>query len=204
MAKQLLIETRTFTPSRQPLLEMRKEGNQTFVEGILATAEVKNGNGRFYSRDIWEREMDKYKDIINENRALGELDHPETGVINLQNVSHNIKSADWDGDHIIGKIEILPTPAGNILKALIDNGISVGVSSRGEGSVRQMGEVLEVQDDFNLICWDFVSTPSNPGSYMSPTQLNESLASIKSFDKYADVDRIIKEILCGKGNCPVF
>jgi len=204
MSKQILIETRTFSPRPSSLLEVKKQGNQTFVEGILATAEVKNGNGRFYSKDIWERELDKYQDLINNNRAIGELDHPETGVINLQNVSHNIKSADWDGDHVVGTIEILPTPAGNILKALIDNGISVGVSSRGEGSVKQIGEVLEVQDDFNLICWDFVSTPSNPGSYMSPAMLNEALAASKNFDKYAKVDEIIKEILCGKGSCPIF
>jgi hypothetical protein len=204
MRKQLLIETRTFTPRTNTLLEVRKSGGQTFVEGILATAEVKNGNGRYYSKDIWERELDKYQELINSNRAIGELDHPETGVINLQNVSHNIKSADWDGDHIIGSIEILPTPSGNILKALIDNGISVGVSSRGEGSVRQIGETLEVQDDFNLICWDFVSTPSNPGSYMTPMSLNEGIAKLKNYDKYNRVEEIIKEILCNKGNCPIF
>ena len=203
MSKQVLIETQIFQP-KSALLEVKTQGGQTMVEGILATAEVQNGNGRFYSRDIWEREMDKYKDIINENRAIGELDHPESGVINLQNVSHNIKEAQWDGDHIIGKIEILGTPAGNILKELLKSGISVGVSSRGEGSVKQIGEVLEVQDDFNLICWDFVSTPSNPGSYMSPTQLNESLKNIKSFDKYKKVNDIIKEILCSKGSCPIF
>lgn len=202
MSKQVLIETQLFQPKGQ-LLEVRNDGGKTMVEGILATAEVKNGNGRFYSKDIWEREMDKYAEIINENRAIGELDHPETGVINLQNVSHNIKEAKWDGDHIIGKIEILGTPSGNILKELIKSGITVGVSSRGEGSVKQIGEVLEVQDDFNLICWDFVSTPSNPGSYMTPTQLNESLKSIQSFDKYKKVDQIIKEILCGKGSCSI-
>lgn len=204
MSKQILIETRTFSPVRTPLLEVKKQGAQTFVEGILATAEVKNGNGRYYSKDIWERELDKYQDLINNNRAIGELDHPETGVINLQNVSHNIKSADWDGDHVVGTIEILPTPSGNILKALIDNGISVGVSSRGEGSVKQIGEVLEVQDDFNLICWDFVSTPSNPGSYMSPMSLNEGIAALKNYDKYNRVNEIIKEILCNKGECPIF
>jgi len=204
MSKQLLIETINFKPRKQSLLEVRKQNGQTFVEGILATAEVKNGNGRYYAKDIWERELDKYQDLIENNRAIGELDHPETGVINLQNVSHNIKSADWDGDHIVGSIEILPTPSGNILKALIDNGISVGVSSRGEGSVKQIGETLEVQDDFNLICWDFVSTPSNPGSYMSPMSLNEGIAALKNYDKYNRVNEIIKEILCNKGECPIF
>tara|TARA_R110002124_G_scaffold236114_1_gene401417 strand:- start:570 stop:1181 length:612 start_codon:yes stop_codon:yes gene_type:complete len=203
MNKQVLVETQIFQPKGR-LLEVKTQGGKTLVEGILATAEVQNGNGRYYSRDIWEREMDKYMEVIKENRALGELDHPESGIINLQNVSHNIKDAKWDGDHIIGTIEILGTPAGNILKELIKAGISVGVSSRGEGSVKQIGEVLEVQDDFNLICWDFVSTPSNPGSYMSPAMLNEALSASKSFDKYSKVDKLIKEILCGKGNCPIF
>lgn len=204
MSKQLLIETRVFEPRKQALLEVSKQNGQTFVEGILATAEVKNGNGRFYSKDIWERELDKYQEIIQNNRAIGELDHPDDGIIHLDNVSHNIKNAEWDGDHIIGKIEILPTPSGNILQALIDSGISIGVSSRGEGSVKQIGEVLEVQDDFNLICWDFVSTPSNPGSYMSPMSLNEGIAALKNYDKYNRVNEIIKEILCNKGNCPIF
>ena len=203
MNKQVLVETQIFQPKGR-LLEVKTQGGETLVEGILATAEVQNGNGRYYSRDIWEREMDKYMEVIKENRALGELDHPESGIINLQNVSHNIKDAKWDGDHIIGTIEILGTPAGNILKELIKAGISVGVSSRGEGSVKQIGEVLEVQDDFNLICWDFVSTPSNPGSYMSPAMLNEALSASKNFDKYSKVDKLIKEILCGKGNCPIF
>mgnify|MGYP003641385530 CR=1 FL=1 len=203
MNKQVLVETQIFQPKGR-LLEVKTQGGETLVEGILATAEVQNGNGRYYSRDIWEREMDKYMEVIKENRALGELDHPESGIINLQNVSHNIKDAKWDGDHIIGTIEILGTPSGNILKELIKAGISVGVSSRGEGSVKQIGEVLEVQDDFNLICWDFVSTPSNPGSYMSPAMLNEALSAAKTFDKYSKVDKLIKEILCGKGNCPIF
>ena len=203
MNKQVLVETQIFQPKGR-LLEVKTQGGETLVEGILATAEVQNGNGRYYSRDIWEREMDRYMEVIKENRALGELDHPESGIINLQNVSHNIKDAKWDGDHIIGTIEILGTPSGNILKELIKAGISVGVSSRGEGSVKQIGEVLEVQDDFNLICWDFVSTPSNPGSYMSPAMLNEALSAAKTFDKYSKVDKLIKEILCGKGNCPIF
>lgn len=201
MSKQVLIETREFSSKKSTILEVKRSGDQVMVEGILATAEVKNGNGRYYSRDIWEREMDKYQQVINENRALGELDHPETGIINLQNVSHNIKEAHWDGDDIIGTIEILGTPSGNILKELINAGITVGVSSRGEGSVKQIGETLEVQDDFSLICWDFVSTPSNPGSYMNPVSLNESISKNIPHLKYQDINYIVKEILCGKGNC---
>ena len=100
----------------------------------------------------------------------------------------------------MGKVEILPTPSGNILKSLIDNGITVGVSSRGMGSLRPMGEVQEVQDDFELLCWDFVSTPSNPGSYMH--LVSEGL-EFKSASPYAKVNSIIHEILCSKGNCPI-
>lgn len=200
MNKNLLIETISFNPRPLSLSEGKSVSGLPLVEGILATAEVKNGNGRYYSKKIWDREIDKYMDSIKTNRAVGELDHPESSVINLKNVCHNIKDIWWNGDHIMGKIEILPTPSGNILQALINSGITVGVSSRGMGSVKQMGETLEVQDDFELLCWDFVSTPSNPGSWMAP--LNESLNNtIKNNNKAND---IIREILCAHGNCPIF
>ena len=129
------------------------------VEGILATAEVRNGNGRYYPRELWEREIGKYMDSVKENRALGELDHPESSVINLKNVSHNIKDMWWNGDEVIGKIEILPTPSGNILKALIESGITVGVSSRGMGSLEDRDGVLEVQDDFRITMLGFCINP---------------------------------------------
>ena len=200
--KKILIETLPFVPSKISLTEGKKSkrGNP-IVEGILATCEVKNGNGRYYSKDLWQREMDKYQEVINDNRAVGELDHPESSVVNLKNVSHNITDTWWDGDNVMGKIEILPTPSGNILKSLIDNGITVGVSSRGMGSLKPMGEVQEVQDDFELLCWDFVSTPSNPGSYM---QLVKEGLEFSSKTKYEKVNSIIYEILCSKGSCPIF
>ncbi len=198
--KQVLIETQIFKPSKGLLSEgkMSERGNP-LVEGILATAEVKNGNGRYYSKELWDREIDKYQELIKENRATGELDHPESQVINLKNVSHNIKEMHWDGDNVIGTIEILPTPSGNILKALIDSGISVGVSSRGMGSLEQNGEIMEVQDDFELLCWDFVSTPSNPGSFMALKEGKENNINI-----YAKANNIVTEILCANGNCPIF
>ena len=149
MSKQLLIETQTLKFSPKTINEnVSKENGNLVVEGILATCEVKNGNGRYYAKELWEREMDKYKGLIAERRSLGELDHPESQVINLQNVSHLVTEYSWDGDNIMGKIEILPTPAGNILKELIKNGVTVGVSSRGMGSLQQRGNVMEVQDDF--------------------------------------------------------
>jgi len=205
MTKNLLIETISFTPKPLSLSEGKGANGLPLVEGILATAEVKNGNGRYYSRKIWDREINKYMDSVKQNRAVGELDHPESTVINLKNVCHNIKDIWWDGDHIMGKIEILPTPSGNILNALINSGITVGVSSRGMGSVKQMGETLEVQNDFELLCFDFVSTPSNPGSWMTPVgkhTMNESVnPSVKNYDK---VNEIVREILCAHGNCPLF
>ena len=197
----LLIETRLFTAMPKSLSEGNlSESGNPMVEGILATAEVKNGNGRYYYKELWDREIDKYKKLVEENRAMGELDHPESSVINLKNVSHNIKEMYWDGDNVMGKIEILPTPSGNILKSLIKSGITVGVSSRGMGSLKPMGEVQEVQDDFELLCWDFVSTPSNPGSYM---HLVKEGLEFKSANIYTKVNSIITEILCANGSCPI-
>ena len=198
--KQVLIETQLFKPSKGLISEgkMSERGNP-LVQGILATCEVENGNGRYYSEDLWKREIDKYMDLVRDNRATGELDHPESQVINLKNVSHNIKDISWDGKNIMGTIEILPTPSGNILKALIDSGITVGVSSRGMGSLEQKGELMEVQDDFELLCWDFVSTPSNPGSFMTLKEGKENNINI-----YAKANSIVTEILCANGNCPIF
>ena len=191
--KKVLVETQLFKPKGLMLTEgkLSNRGNP-MVEGILATAEVKNGNGRYYPKELWEREIDKYMESVKQNRALGELDHPESSVINLKNVSHNITEMWWDGDEVYGKIEILPTPSGNILKALIENNITLGVSSRGMGSLEDRGGVLEVQDDFELLCWDFVSTPSNPGSYMEIV----TEGKMAQLNKYQGVNSIVNEILC--------
>ena len=200
---RLLIETQTFQQSSLTLTEgkMSDRGNPV-VGGILATAEVKNGNGRYYKKSLWQREIDKYMDSVKERRALGVLDHPESSVINLKNASHNIVDIYWDGNTVMGKIEILPTPSGNILKALLESNIKLGVSSRGMGSLQENADgLLEVQDDFDLLCWDFVSTPSNPGSYM--TSLNEGKIN-SSFNPYQKVQSTITEILCSNGNCPIF
>ena len=198
MSKTLLIETNTFKVNPLQLTEnVNKETGNLMVEGVLATAEVKNGNGRYYSKELWQREMDKYSELIKERRSIGELDHPESSVINLQNVSHIITEYYWDGDNVMGKIEILPTPSGNILKEIIKAGVTVGVSSRGMGSLEQNGNVMEVQDDFELLCWDFVSTPSNPGSFMHA--LKEGKQTFV-YD-YNKVNNIVREILCSKGSC---
>jgi hypothetical protein len=202
--KQVLIETQYFTAKPLKLVEGTVPTSNPLVEGILATCEVKNGNGRYYSRDLWEREIKKYMECVNANRALGELDHPDSSIINLKNVSHNIKKIWWDGDHVMGAIELLPTPSGNILKALFENKIPVGVSSRGMGSLKQMGDLMEVQDDFELLCWDFVSTPSNPGSYMKERGMMNESKNPQQLNKYQSVNSIITDILCANGTCPIF
>ena len=201
--KQVLIETIPFKVTPIQLTEgLKAPSGNPMVQGILATAEVKNGNGRYYPREIWEREMDKYNQVIEENRATGELDHPDSTIISLKNVSHIIRETYWEGDKVIGKIEILPTVSGNILKALIENNVQVGVSSRGMGSLKEMNEgTLEVQDDFELLCWDFVSTPSNPGSYM---QLVKEGKENLPENKFAKVNSLLTEILCANGTCPIF
>ena len=200
--KQVLIETIPFNVSPVQLHEgLKAPSGNPLVEGILATAEVKNGNGRYYPKELWEREIDKYNQIVKENRATGELDHPDSSIISLKNVSHIIREVWWNGDMVIGKIEILPTVSGNILKALIDNNVQVGVSSRGMGSLKQMSEgTLEVQDDFELLCWDFVSTPSNPGSFMTLVKEGKEV----SIYKYDKVNSLLTEILCANGTCPIF
>ena len=201
--KQVLIETQFFTAKSIKLVEGKSSTGNPVVQGVLATAEIKNGNGRYYSKELWDREIDKYMESVNANRALGELDHPDSSIINLKNVSHNIKKIFWEQDNVMGVIEILPTPSGNILKALFENGIPVGVSSRGMGSLKQMGELMEVQDDFELLCWDFVSTPSNPGSYMKELGvMNESKNN--QHNKYIKTNSIITEILCANGTCLIY
>ena len=203
--RQTLIETQLFTLSPQAITEAVKSDNgNLLVEGRLQAAETKNGNGRYYPRKILEREVENYKKgPIAENRALGELDHPDSSVVNLKNVSHNIKDIWWNGDDVMGKIEILPTPSGNILTQLFKNGITVGVSSRGMGSLKPGSDgVQEVQDDFELLCWDFVSTPSTPGAYVSP--IKEGLEStIFKSNPYNRANEIITEILCNNGHCPI-
>ena len=196
MDKQLLIEMSLFTPTKS-LNESLGGSNKMIVEGLIQKAETKNGNGRVYPYEVLKREADKYlQGPVKERRALGELDHPDSPVINLKNVSHNIVALSWQGKDLYGKIEILPTPSGNILRELFNNNITVGISSRGMGSVRQIGETIEVQDDFELMCWDFVSTPSTPGAYMEV--VNESISHSKPSKNYSKIDSLITEIICNR------
>lgn len=167
--KSLLIETNLFEGKVN-----EDEGGRTLVKGILQRAGAENQNGRVYPMEILRREAQKYEQLIKERRALGELDHPDSSVINLKNVSHNIKEIHWEGNDLCGTVEILPTPSGNILKELLRAGILLGISSRGMGSVSPIGEgKVKVGEDFELIGWDFVSNPSTHGAFMTP--MNESV-----------------------------
>ena len=194
----LLQEYRPFTVNKQLVEQSIKKNKSLIVSGVLQRAEAKNQNGRVYPKEILAREIEEYmKGPIAENRAMGELDHPESSVINLQNVSHTIKKVWWDGDDVMGDVEILTTPAGNILKALFAAGITVGISSRGMGSVSEnIAEgTVTVEDDFELLCWDFVSTPSTHGAFMKPRGLNENKIRIPEY-KYTNVNNIIRDIIC--------
>ena len=168
--KQLLVDTMIFEVTPSMLQEAQENHGRLLVNGVLQRADAKNQNGRVYPRHILEREVEKYKGReIKENRAYGELDHPESSVIELKNTSHIVRDVYWDGDDVIGTVEILNTPVGNILKELIKAKCTVGISSRGMGSVKQIGEdTVAVENDFDLICWDFVSNPSTQGAFLSP------------------------------------
>ena len=201
--KQLIVDYLPFEVRPEQINEsMKDNGGKLIVKGVLQRAEAKNQNGRIYPREILEREADKYtKEFIAQRRAMGELDHPESSVVNLQNVSHNVKEMHWEGDNLLGTVEVLGTPSGNILKELFKSGIKLGISSRGMGSVESVneGEAQEVQDDFELIAFDFVSNPSTHGAFLHPTNesINESKIVGRTCGDYCKVESIINDIMRG-------
>lgn len=198
MDRQLLVDYALFEVSPQQINESLSQNNgRLVVSGVLQRAEAKNHNGRIYPRNILMREANKYSDTyIKERRALGELDHPDSSVVNLNNVSHNVLDMNWQGNDLVGTVEVLSTPAGNILKELFKSGIKLGISSRGMGSVKEVmreGEnTVEVQPDFELIAFDFVSNPSTHGAFLSP--VNESVNKVVA-NKYGNVNNIITSII---------
>ena len=197
MEKKLIVDYITFNVTPEQINEsMEKNNGRLMVKGVLQRAEAKNQNGRVYPRNVLMREAKKYSDInIKERRALGELDHPDSSVVNLNNVSHNITEMHWQDNDLVGTVEVLSTPSGNILKELFKCGIKLGISSRGLGSVKELGEgKVEVQDDFELIAFDFVSNPSTQGAFLAP--VNESIQhGLIKTAKYAKVNRLITDIL---------
>jgi len=206
--KKLLVDYIPFEISREKINESMSDNNgRLVVKGVLQRAEAKNQNGRVYPRETLVREAQKYSDVnITERRALGELDHPDSSVVNLNNASHNILEMHWDGDDLLGTVEVLSTPAGNILKELFKSGIKLGISSRGLGSVKEMQEdngddTVEVQPDFELIAFDFVSNPSTHGAFMAPANEGVLKESVGTRDGMCchdcKIETLVDEIIRG-------
>ena len=192
ITRNLLIETKLFEGKIN-----EDESGRTIVRGVLQRAGEPNQNERVYPKSILEREVIKYNTLIKERRALGELDHPDSSVINLKNVSHNIREIHWEGNDLIGTVEVLPTPSGNILKELLRAGILLGISSRGMGSVSPLSEGgVKVGEDFELLGWDFVSNPSTHGAFMKPVNESVGKQQINEVcDVYCKSHDLMREII---------
>ena len=182
------------TPFKSILTESKMKPGVFEVTGIMQRAGAKNQNGRIYKREILEQEVQNYiENFVKVGNAYGELDHPESAIVSLKNASHVVKELWWEGDDLMGKLELLNTPSGNIVKEIIRGGHTMGISSRGTGSVTQTNEgTLMVQPDFELVCWDFVSNPSTQGAFMNPISLNEGKQTVGKYDR---LDSIINNIL---------
>lgn len=189
-----------YTPAM--IKESREKNNgKIMMKGILQKADTLNQNGRIYPTNVLEREIRNYQKFIMENRALGELDHPDSSVVNLKNVSHVIKEAYLDKGVVYGTVELLDTPSGKILQSLVESGVKLGISSRGVGSTKKQGDYHIVQDDFQLICWDYVSEPSTPGAFMLPEGKTIQPHELRNiFNRSDRIDRIMNDILSSKGN----
>ena len=164
---KLLTEWAPWQYSKEMIEESKQAHDGRIVmKGVLQKSDTLNQNGRIYPKVILEREVRNYQKFIAENRALGECDHPDSSVVELKNASHIVREAYMDGDVCFGIVELLNTPSGQILQSLVESGVTLGISSRGVGSTKRKGDVDVVQDDLQLICWDFVSEPSTPGAFM--------------------------------------
>jgi hypothetical protein len=168
------------------------KGGGMMLTGVMQRADAKNGNGRVYPENILRREVENYKKLVTENRALGELDHPDESVINLKNASHIVTDIWWNGKDVMGKVKVLTTPSGQILKSLVESGVKLGISSRGLGSVKEKSGLTYVEDDFQLICFDFVSEPSTVGAFMG---LSESKKAPNIFNKSDKINRLLNDII---------
>ena len=198
--KNLIVDYIPFEVTPEQINEsISNNGGKLIVHGVLQRAEAKNQNGRVYPREILERESKKYtQEFVAQKRALGELDHPDSSVVNLANVSHNVSEMHWEGQNLVGTVEVLGTPSCNILKELFKAGIKLGISSRGMGSVEPMqeGDGQKVGQDFELIAFDFVSNPSTHGAFLYPLKesVGEETAG-RTCGKYCKVESIINDII---------
>ena len=164
-----------------------------YLTGVMQVADTKNGNGRIYPAEVLKREVQNYTKLVREKRALGELDHPEDSVINLKNASHMVTEVWFDDNKVMGKIKILETPSGDIAKSLVNSGVTLGISSRGLGSVKETREGTVVEHDFQLICFDLVSEPSSPGAFMNLRESKQRDSNI--FTKADKINRILNSII---------
>lgn len=195
--KYIISEFYEFGASREMIMEAEKNLQPIIMQGIMQKANCLNRNGRVYPKAILEREVEKYMDSVKKKIATGELDHPDSAIVSLSNVSHKVVDLWWEGDTLMGKVQIAETPSGNILKGLLKSDIQLGISSRGVGSVKEQGDKSIVQDDFELIAFDFVSSPSTPGAwlfreskYMRPLKVGDSLAETIAIKKYASLKEL--------------
>ena len=198
---KLLNSYEVFNYTPEMIKESRdKHGGKIVMRGILQKSDTLNQNGRIYPEHVLEREIRNYQKFIAENRALGELDHPDSSVVNLKNVSHVIKEAYLDKGVVYGTVELLDTPSGKILQSLVESGVKLGISSRGVGSTKKQGDYHVVQDDFQLICWDYVSEPSTPGAFMLPEGKTIQPHELRNiFNRSDRIDRVMNDILSMKG-----
>lgn len=189
----VLVDTRPFK-FRRILTEAENPEGKFMVEGLMQVADDTNGNGRIYPKAILQREAQKFKDTyIKQGNPFGELDHPESPIVSVKNVSHAIVDLWWEGNNLMGRVEVLNTPFGNIVKEILKAGYVIGISSRGTGSLTEMNGRSYVNDDFDLVTWDFVSNPSVPGAFHKQVNLNEGLQP--QVDRFATVNKILDGIL---------
>jgi hypothetical protein len=151
------------------IVEAKEDGTKNhFIEGVFMQSEAKNRNGRIYPKAIMEGAVDKYvTEQVSQNRAVGELNHPEGPTVNLDKVSHKITELSWKGNDVVGKAQVLDTPMGNIVKGLLEGGVQLGVSTRGMGSLEEKNGIMFVKDDFVLNTVDIVQDPSAPTAFVN-------------------------------------
>lgn len=192
--KKLLTSFQPLDLDVKSIKESRElNGGKIVLRGIMQRADAVNQNGRIYPRSVLEREVENYQKFIRERRALGELDHPTASVVNLQNASHLVTEVHWDQDAVMGTIELLSTPMGKIAQSLVEDGVKLGISSRGVGSTKPHGEYDMVDDDFMLLCFDLVSEPSTSGAFMlREGRVVDPRAHMTKSDR---IDRILTDIL---------
>jgi len=209
MQKQLLIDWIPFSVKPELINELNESSNKNkvfTVTGVLQRADVKNHNGRVYSHTVLAREAEKYlREFVEDRRGMGEIDHPDSSVVSLKNVSHIVTEMHWEGKDLIGSCQILPTPSGNILKELLRSGVKLGISSRGLGTVNEQSDgTIMVQEDFELIAFDFVSNPSTHGAFMQPkgVTINERkflaegvVPPNNASNKFYSAEALIRDIL---------